>query len=687
MGVSKCVITLLLCLQVFLEHAPALAYFQLSKSDSVHRVKSSTVKTFVGEKISKVPVNQVNRKSKLSLAAWYKQRPTRQKIKLYHSMVKTMAALELSRHKRLTKTSALYFFWQLFITEAYAQTQNEEVCFYGGHFLNGCNWRQATRDHSCEIDGTQGVSCNPAIFSTSPCVYTSLYARRQGISNYTTTQACAYADAQFVAQQLKDGRTFEDITQTVNPEQKKAIVANQLVDQELWNSPDPDEWSKKRDDLVKEILRDDDAMTRYNEFLLEKNLIFENLQDVEKICKFQVQNQLEKKHCTPFLKDLDALWELYLSPKGESSCFKFHKLPGEHFCQVSRSRSGNREYLVVRLEGGLDENKKVNPNVSLKAVVYKSTSRLGDYCPHPDFISHNRFANGLTNFSGRQNLHGEQRITCNADNSSYAASFQYPAIKGGNAYIQIEKEHGPSNLCRLKNCNDRSCSLVYGSSNYSDFLPVDISEKLQNAIKELKEKHKGEGDRKECIEASHVALYEAGLLFEAACQERSGGSGNDEFSLKIRSEDSVSRNSLWEWLNQSSQLTHTNQSDIALYKGVQYVQNLRLPSIIPAIRCRDFSSLSECPEANGTIPEGRRYRTITDYWFGDGYGPSISIYEPNQLVERREQVRNRARKSRERGRRGLATRGLEYDLIQYCTPPSVPARSGTRKSKGASGTR
>ena len=63
----------------------------------------------------------------------------------------------------------------------------------------------------------------------------------QGIArNYSSTQACAYADAHNIQKHIEQGG--EDLTDIpVDPN----IVEDQLTNSGLWSSANPDEWVQK----------------------------------------------------------------------------------------------------------------------------------------------------------------------------------------------------------------------------------------------------------------------------------------------------------------------------------------------------------------------------------------------------------------------------------------------------------
>ena len=151
----------------------------------------------------------------------YKRLSAKQKFRLITSMVRTMAALELANAKRqgrrgMTSYNDSLFnpFLSLFITQAYAQSSSNQVCFLGGHLvkqhlLDGkCNWTAARNLHKCS-DGSSRIQCNPALFPSKPCVPNLSSTERNSlrIRAYSTTQACAYADAYKVKQYYREDST------------------------------------------------------------------------------------------------------------------------------------------------------------------------------------------------------------------------------------------------------------------------------------------------------------------------------------------------------------------------------------------------------------------------------------------------------------------------------------------------
>ncbi len=549
--------------------------------------------------------------TRVSLEARWKRLPVKQKIKLYHSMVRTMAVLELSRRQRSTKTSSLYPFWQLFIAQAYAQN-SPVACFLGGYTVRGCrrgDWNAARNisGRRCDLNGNgtnNGITCNPEIFPTAPCVYDLREARETVSRNYSTTQACAYADAQLIAQKLRDG--------SISPEQKRTVVEEQLNNEDLWQLGDPSTWIDKRNKLIETILGGNNAMTRYNEALLsEATGILDKLQEVDVACR-HVSSSFEEKHCDVFRHDLRALeTEKNRATEATDSCFKFHELPGEHFCQV---KTGDDKYLVVRLERGGEENNRLN------AVVYQSdSSPAGDYCLDSSFTAHDKHVINdaqLANFSNvGYPFSGARRLACNRNNQSHSASFTYQGHE-----IEIKKELGASNRCLfdeddddddIDNIDDIDRDL--GNDRTELFFPgiVDDGDEEEeggdnsiygSALEAYnKEKNKGQNTDK-CIEASHVAFHEAGLLFNTTCLNQ--GRRRNNLFIDKSTGSSISRVRSIIWLKRSD---YKEYDRLSIAGG----GSKPIPSTTPPRNsCNSDSSIC------------RKYLTLTDYLCGIGNAPS-----------------------------------------------------------------
>ena len=246
--------------------------------------------------------SQLNQqKSSRSLfIAKYKQLSSRQKLQLYSVMIRTMAVLEHSYYKSSGKARSAFRFLDLWLVRAYAQNSSE-VCFYGGHVVRGCNWSQARRQHSsCRINGVRGVQCNSNILlNEGICVYTIGHAKRQGLRNYSTTQACVYADTQITAQRLAG----------TNPAHTSDQVVRDQLNNQLWGSGDPDVWHSKRDKIITEALGAD-GLTEYREHVNSRlgdgNELHSQLTAIDRACK-NVRNPFEIKHCQFFRRELNEL--------------------------------------------------------------------------------------------------------------------------------------------------------------------------------------------------------------------------------------------------------------------------------------------------------------------------------------------------------------------------------------------
>ncbi len=553
--------------------------------------------------------NRVRRQNtRLSLEARWKRLPVKQKIKLYHSMVRTMAVLELSRRQRSTKTSSLYPFWQLFIAQAYAQAPFSEKCFFGGHVLSGCRWGAARRDSSkrCTLTGEygailNGIKCNSEIFPTAPCVQDFRDVGGTRRKTYSTTQACAYADAQLIADQLKNSGSLD--LDAITPEQKNAVFWDQIIPGDLWASGNPEDWIEQRDQLIKDTLGGNDAMTRYNVALLNATdgNIVERLEDVEAACRLNhVQNPFEQKHCDVFINDFNVLKEA----KEQRNCFKFHKLPGEHFCQV-RTTTGVRDdathkYRVVRLEkSGDDEQSR------LKAVVYQSESGpAGDYCLDSSFTAHDKHVDNtqLTNFSNlTYPSQKEPGLACNRG-QSHSASFTYQGHE-----IEIKKEHGPSNRCLFDDDID-DIDRDLGNDQTDLFFPGIANDENNNIYKTALEEYnntKDQGENKDkCIEPYHVALHEAGLLFYKACPNPSSRDNLVARDPNKQSSEYDVFKPLSSWL---AFLSYKDFETFSIFPSTNKETAKPINFIIP--NCSDDSAC-------------RKNLTFMDYWCGIGNAPS-----------------------------------------------------------------
>ena len=656
---------LLSCLQIFLEPVDVFAQSDATASrvkpskvtntrvsnsrSSRSRVQRSRASNARAGKRTSSRARKENRMKKqtkrVSFATYWKQLPVKQKIKLYHSMVKTMAILELSHHqrpKRSTKTSSLYPFWQLFIAQAYAQESPDNVCFFGGHVLRQCDFDRARNDESkkCSLGDQAGVRCNRSIFPTAPCVYDWNEARSRGTRNYNTTQACSYADAQLIAQQLESDAPsrFTAIT----PDQKKAVVDGQMSNADLWDSDDPEEWIEKRNALIEEALGGaDDAITRYNAALLngaDDDVIGQFFQAVRAACTTNAsQKPAEQKYCTVFLNDVEELsnaTQLGVGDygggyegefEGESRerrrCFKFQELPGEHFCQV---KTGDNKYLVVRLL--LQYPPYLYADAKLGAEVYQSNSPEGSYCFSSNFSADDEY--GLTNFSNPNDLAGEQGIACNIRGKSHTATFSHQSQQ-----IAIQKELGPSNRCLFKNprrgdnqrAEARGVIPNLGDNETTTFFPGIASDDsfYDEALARNQQGMTSNGtmnDRK-CMETSYVALYEASHLFESACKRAIPYRATRLYVHQGAKE--IDYNTAFV-LNQADYKSFDRLS-IDSNRGTE----LTSKPIDPIMRnwCGPGRHI-----AGYGVPENciqNKYRTSTDYWYGDGNGPNANNMEPS----------------------------------------------------------
>ena len=237
---------------------------------------------------------QLQQKKTSALMARYKKLSVKQKTRLHHVILQTMSALELSRFRSNSLSS--FYLWQYILPQANAQ-RSDQICFYGGHKIEGCNWNQARRDHSCQINGRTGVSCNSDLFAPGICVHTTGSARRQGLRNYSTTQACVYANTHIKAQQIKDS------DYSPSPERINAIVTKQLTGN-IWGSPDPEVWMQKRNGIITGVLGED-GLGQYLESPNAQTTL-SLLQQINGACE-NVRDASERRHCEFFQKESQEL--------------------------------------------------------------------------------------------------------------------------------------------------------------------------------------------------------------------------------------------------------------------------------------------------------------------------------------------------------------------------------------------
>ena len=125
------------------------------------------------------------------------------------------------------------------------------------------------------------------------------YARRQGLRNYSTTQACVYADTQITVQHL-EGR---------NPGFTNNQIVRQQLNPNLWGLRNADDWHSKRDKIITDALGDD-GIARYREHFNSRleggSRIQSQLQTINKACD-NVRKRFEKEHCRFFRRELNEL--------------------------------------------------------------------------------------------------------------------------------------------------------------------------------------------------------------------------------------------------------------------------------------------------------------------------------------------------------------------------------------------
>ena len=248
----------------------------------------------------------------------YKRLSTRQKFKLITSMVRTMAALELANSRREGRRgttsyndSLFHPFLSLFITQAYAQSSGNRVCFLGGHLVDNttdgtCNWDAARDAHKkCKLsNGNDGIQCNSALFPSNPCVRDFKDPQVENIRNYSSTQACAYADA-YKYQKFLNSSGLDHPKDAVIEE-----FDNKLKNSSLWSSSDPEDWVKKRNSILSEA--GSEAKGKYESLLANHTVngeaaVITELQNIQRQCAADNINSFEKKHCRAFKTDLHQL--------------------------------------------------------------------------------------------------------------------------------------------------------------------------------------------------------------------------------------------------------------------------------------------------------------------------------------------------------------------------------------------
>ena len=402
---------------------------------------------------ARVKRTQVSNKSSSISIVQYKRLPFEKKLRLYNVTLKTMAMLERSYYRQ-SRSSAFYFLKDLWLTKAYAQSTPPN-CFYGGHIVESCDWQEAEQTHStCQIGGEQdGVVCNTTLFSSGICVHKMAEAQRRGLRNYSTTQACAYADAHIKAQNLlRSQRANSD--QVIPLMTNDQIVKSQLTDK-FWDSSNPDAWHDKKEEIVKMVLGEEGGLEQYNNYLKKdvKNIVAQ-LGAVQEACN-HVVNAFEKKHCAYFEKELEEANLLYSSqsndnnsppePRPSSDSNESETiLPNDQTCDKLNHCTEVKEGNVCIIESGMHK--------LIRRSIEYSNSYVATYvCPEDSltyFIEDKTNINGILN--ALNNVAGEH---CTKIKRLYLSGYGTP----GSLANGLNKD----NVSQLK---DYSCLMADNST-------------------------------------------------------------------------------------------------------------------------------------------------------------------------------------------------------------------------------
>ena len=567
-----------------------------------------------------------------SLIRNYRKLSAKQKLRLLTSMVRTMAALELASAKRhgFAHYREPHPFWSLLIIPAYADP-NGETCFLGGHLVplrNGrCNWSAARNMHNCSLgDNSEGgIQCNSDLFPSSPCVpnLSRQQRRDKGIPFYSTTQACAYADAHNIKRHI--GRGGTDLT---NIQPNNYFAAGELINRPDFWSQDPNDWINQRNRIL------GDNLDEYASLLAEHNEggVITHLQEVRDKCSRA--SGFEAKHCQAFNEDLNRL-ESVTSPTDPvddtsvepEECVDFHKLHGEHFCQVRVTTSDTtKDHLIVRLEGVINDDGFLISPPKREAVVYRLDNEKKKYCKDSHFEKKNYIT--TPGQPGKSNLSGHS-------DSSYACyrterGNQFPSttrFSYGNAELQIKKKKGYSNMCNItvrnQTINDQYPILLSKSDNLSNFLPgtrvrchgIDIDDGTisdrsgftHTNCGQLKRELTDSTNTHKCIDPDVVALHNAAsfLKHHISCRRQN-------ITIKIKKGEGEYQ-LLDDWLKDHQSF------DDGTYR-IQ-VQRKRTDSSSSSYLNAYYTFNSPLRNTTGVVtqfPHGRKHRTISDWLYGDG---------------------------------------------------------------------
>ena len=376
---------------------------------------------------------------------------------------------------------------------------------------------------------------------------------------------------------------------------------------------------RKRD----EILGDHEG--KYIELLAGHNdrKIIENLQEIQRRCNHSVPNSFEEKHCDAFKKDLDVLLHSAPTPtppdpdpidpaEDDPDCFDFHKLPGEHFCQVRvATNDKKKDHLIVRLEGTINGDGSFIGPPHREAVAYRL--RLDNdkkqYCKDSSFVSKSYSRNRMTQ---------SKSDTCN-NNISHKVEFSHLGV---NFYTN--KENG-NNMCKFTaKSSDQEIpnehyaqQLLSSDDKLSNFLPgvrvqcpyINIDDGVAPRVSDthincegLRRNLNGT-DSNKCVDPDVVALRNAINSLKHLDQCSRG----QTLTIKIKKGNGEYQ-SLDDWLKDHQSLGD-GEYEIQVERR-KHGSNNRWPG--------HYEFNSHLGDTDGTFPHGRKHRTISDWLYGDG---------------------------------------------------------------------
>ena len=630
---------------------------QISARSSTSKIKRQ-VKTQRSISQRQIPAH-IKRKAlaRRDLIRNYKKLSPKQKLRLLTSMVRTMAALELAHSRRRGRVSTNYHdslfhpFWSLFIQRAYAA--DPETCFLGGHLVppkpdGTCNWEKAETDYHCTLGEVNGVQCDSSLFPSAPCVpaLPRRERRNRGINFYSTTQACAYADAHNIKKHIEGGHSgLADIDKD-----EDFVTGALLNNTNLW-SPNASDWLAQRDQIL------GGHMEEYASRLAghDQQKVVKKLQEIVSKCDRAVG--FEARHCETFKKDLELLENVEEDPPpgapedpgeddpdeepeeegdpdeeapGDDGCFHFHELPGEHFCQVRVATSGTeKDHLIVRLEGTINSDGDVIDPPDRQAVAYRLKD--GDdgkkYCKDSNFESNKPFFGNTSNFNSKNDI-------CRTDNS-YIAAFSY-----SEKNLYIRKENG-NNMCSIavrnsgsphlptpEDVNDHYTNYLKNRDNLSNFLPgtriqcaedIHIDDDTADETSSVTHANCGQlknelsdPENAKCIDPDIVALHDATNLLEhhESCRRRR------TITISIKKEGGESQ-LLDSWLENHQSFENNGKYQIIIRsRGTR--RGRRGPDIVRTYPPGDNETFNAHLDKDGKFPHRRKHRTISDWLYGDG---------------------------------------------------------------------